>query len=411
MYETHLPKRARAAYRLSRWAKYLDARMRTLLARGYSTRQASEHLCAWVDFCQVYEDEGAELPTDVRSPAVVAYLDDRWPCGQPRRNRIQGALRVLLHDEQTRRLPPIGQPTTALFDEHIPGYLEFARQHRGRRDMRRDENSLRSFFSWLNERGVSDFDALEPGDLREFAGSLKGFKRSTVAMQASDVRGFLRYLAMEGLVSRGLAMAIESPRLYRRSTPPAILDDETIERLLMGVDRTAALGKRDYAMLMLAARYGLRPSDIYALLLDDIRWRQQRIVIVQSKTQRQLELPLVREVDEALVDYLRGGRPNCDAREIFVRHVAPIAPLCKRNGLWDVMQRAFKSAGIEPPAGPRGFYLLRHSAATRMLGQGVPFKTISDVLGHSSVESTRVYAQVDLTGLRSVALSAGEVNK
>jgi len=315
-----------------------------------------------------------------------------------------------LHDDGvSRRLLPIRKPTSALFDKYVPDYIEFARQHRGRREMRRDEWSLRSFFVWLEERGVSSLSSLTASEIREYVDGLDGFKRTTIAMRVSDLRGFFRYLDMQGVVSNGLAMTIESPRLYRMSTPPEVLDITTIDRLIESVDRTTALGKRDYAMLLLGSRYGLRPCDISGLRLDDIRWRQQQIVLLQSKTQRLIELPLVDDVDEALVDYLRNGRPDCDAREIFVRHLAPFVPLCKRNNLWGVMQRAFRSAGIEPPAGLRGFRLLRHSAATHMLEDGVSFDVISAVLGHSSVESTRIYAQVDLPGLRSVALSAGEV--
>ena len=142
---------------------------------------------------------------------------------------------------------------------------------------------------------------------------------------------------------------------------------------------------------------------------DEIHWREQRIVLVQSKSQRRLELPLLAEVDEALVSYIRDGRPSCPVPEIFVRHVAPIGPLSRRNNLWPVMSRALVAAGIEIPTGERGFRLLRHCAATRLLRRGVAFETISDILGHASVDTTRRYAQVDLASLRSVALSDAEV--
>jgi integrase len=193
------------------------------------------------------------------------------------------------------------------------------------------------------------------------------------------------------------------------SQPPQVLGEEIVERLLAAVDRSNPMGKRDLAMLLLAARYGLRSSDIRGLRFDHIRWREQRIVLVQSKTQRPLELPLLAEVDHALASYIRDGRPPCPDREIFVRHVAPITRLCRRNNLWPVMVRAQRAAGIEGPI--RGLHLLRHCAATRMLRRGVDFDTISDILGHSSVDATRRYAQVDLAGLKSVALSEAEVRR
>ena len=207
-----------------------------------------------------------------------------------------------------------------------------------------------------------------------------------------------------------MAWAVELPRVYSMSQPPQVLDEETVERLLAAVNRSSSLGKRDLAMLLLAARYGLRPSDIRGLRFDHIHWREQRIVLVQSKTQRPLELPLLVEVDHALACYIREGRPSCPAREIFVRHIAPIAPLAKRNNLWPVMRRTLRTAGIEVP-GERGIRLLRHSLATRLLRRGVNFDTISDILGHGSVDTTRRYAQVDLTGLKSVTLSEAEVRR
>jgi site-specific recombinase XerD len=115
-------------------------------------------------------------------------------------------------------------------------------------------------------------------------------------------------------------------------------------------------------------------------------------------------------VGAALVDYIREGRPACEVREIFVRHKEPITALAKRNNLWPVMERALKAARVDVP-GQRGLQLLRHSLATQMLTSGVPLDTISDVLGHSSVEVTGRYTQVDLPGLRSVALSEAEVQR
>lgn len=176
------------------------------------------------------------------------------------------------------------------------------------------------------------------------------------------------------------------------------------------VDRSTAIGKRDYAMLLLAARCGLRPSDIRGLRFEHVRWRERLIVIVQSKNQRALELPLPEDVDEALVDYIR-QRPRCATREIFVRHIAPIRPFSLRNNLWHVMARALRTSGLKLGTSRRGMYVLRHSLASRMLEHGVAFDTIKEVLGHASADTTRKYAQVDLVGLRSVALPETEVRK
>jgi integrase len=216
---------------------------------------------------------------------------------------------------------------------------------------------------------------------------------------------------LKGLLTTDLSQAVTCPRIYRLSSPPQIFEKATVEKLVRSVDRSTALGKRDYAMLLLAARYGLRSSDIRKLRLQDIRWREQRIVLIQSKTQQLLELPLLPDVDHALAGYLRHGRPVCDAREIFVRHKRPIAPFGPRNSHWDVMARALRSSGIMNRGPRQGFHRLRHSLATHLLDGGVPLEVISDILGHSSVDTTRRYTQVALIGLRSVALSETEVRQ
>jgi integrase/recombinase XerD len=300
-----------------------------------------------------------------------------------------------------------GRP--ALYNVFVPSYLDFVRRHRGRRTTHQLERCLVLFFDWLAERGIGDLKSLSAHHARDFVGSLGRFRPTTIAVHASALRGFLRYLHLSGVLESDLAYAVERPRLYRRSEPPQVLDPDSVERLLRAVDRSTGLGKRDYAILLLAARYGLRPSDIGSLRFENVRWREQQIVLLQSKTQRALELPLLADVDEALVDYIRSGRPVCTSRQIFIRHVAPIGPLAPRNNLWPVMDRAARAAGFDLPRPRRGLQLLRHSLATHMLGNGVALHTISDILGHSSTEATLTYTQVDLAGLRSVALSEAEV--
>ena len=301
--------------------------------------------------------------------------------------------------------------TAVCYEALVPTYLDFVRRHRGRRTTQQIEDALGRFLRWLATGGITELDQLTPTLLRDYLPSLHHFRRATLAVHASALRGWLGYLRLQGLVASDLAQAIELPRLALNSPPPHVLDTPTIEKLLSAVNRSTPLGKRDYAMLLLAARYGLRASDVRTLRMEDIRWREQRIVLIQSKTQHSLELPLLADVDEALADYLQHGRPACPAREIFLRHMRPIAPFSNGNSHWAVMARALRAAGIDDAHPRRGFHRLRHSLATHLLGNGVALDVISDVLGHTSVEATRRYAQVDLVGLRSVALGEAEVRR
>jgi site-specific recombinase XerD len=301
--------------------------------------------------------------------------------------------------------------TALRYETFVPPYLAFVRQHRGRRTTHQLENALRRFFDWLIKTDIVSIQELTPAGIRDYLSSLHGFRRATIAVHASALRGWLGYLRLEGLVQLDFAAAVVLPRRPAISMPPAVWDKATIEKVLGSVNRATALGKRDYAMLLLGARYGLRSSDIRTLRFEDIHWREQRIVLIQSKTQQPLELPLLADVDAALVDYLRHGRPASPAREIFVRHQRPIAPFTDRNNQWAVMARALRAAGVVASPERRGFHRLRHSLATQLLGNGIALDVISDVLGHTSVDATRRYTQVDLPSLRSVALSESEVRR
>jgi integrase len=161
---------------------------------------------------------------------------------------------------------------------------------------------------------------------------------------------------------------------------------------------------------MLAARYGLRPSDIRQLRLDDVHWRQGLLTLRQCKTGRPLTLPLLPDVAAALVAYLRDGRPATAHRELFIRHRAPFEPFVAANNLNAIMRTALRQAGLAERPGRRGLYLFRHTLATRLLAAECPIKTIADVLGHVSSDTTMEYANVDLHALRRVALAEAEVS-
>ena len=170
------------------------------------------------------------------------------------------------------------------------------------------------------------------------------------------------------------------------------------------------IGRRDYAVLLLAARYGLRPCDLRQLRLDAVGWRERMLSITQAKTGRVLILPLLPDVADALIAYLRNGRPATSARHVFVRHKAPFEPFVAANNLATIMRQALQRIGLDQREGRRGLYLLRHTLASRMLASGCPLKRIGDVLGHASTDTTMEYASVDLTALRRVAITETEVH-
>jgi site-specific recombinase XerD len=229
----------------------------------------------------------------------------------------------------------------------------------------------------------------------------KRLSRSSLQHDIGALRSFLRFLAIEDRVPSGLASQIDTPRLYQLEKLPRALPWETVRALLRTIDRTSAMGLRDYAMFLLIATYGLRVSEVVAITLDDIRWRQGSLRIHQSKTSSPLELPLTNEVSTALVKHLKRTPPPAPYRRIFLRMRAPIGVL-KRTVIRGVFSRSVRNSGLRIPF--QGAHCLRHSLAVHLLKSGTSLKIIGGVLGHRSAVSTSTYLRLATGDLREVSL-------
>jgi integrase len=235
-------------------------------------------------------------------------------------------------------------------------------------------------------------------------------KPATLAITASSLRSFLRYLCMKGEVSGDFVEHVPKVRVPRDARIPSVWDPKDVDVVLAAVERSSPVGKRDYAILLLAARLGMRASDIRTLRLEHIHWGQARIEMTQSKGGAPLVLPLAEEIGNALIDYLRNGRPKTDHREVFLTANAPFEPFGRNNNLHNIITTYRRRAGITLPArSRRGLHSLRHTVASRLLEVGTPLETISSVMGHLSVETTRLYTKIDIEALRSVAIDPDEV--
>jgi site-specific recombinase XerD len=293
----------------------------------------------------------------------------------------------------------------------IESYIRFVCVHRNLAERTRNKREwqLARFSSFLDINGVHDITSIQPSQIRQFLLGLEGQKSATILTYGVTLRSFFRWAFLEKVLPMDFSSAAMSAPRYRQSAIRDVLGESEIEHILSAVDRSTAIGRRDFAVLLLAARYGLRPCDIRQLSLDDILWRKEMLTVHQSKTKRLLTLPLLRDVAHALSEYLQHARPVTQARQVFVRHRAPFEPFVPCNNLATIMQKALRCGGFADRTGRRGLYLFRHTLATRMLSAGCPMKSISDVLGHSSTETTMEYANVDLNALRTVAISEAEV--
>ena len=265
---------------------------------------------------------------------------------------------------------------------------------------------LRTVSCFLDQLGYesapSHLAELKPSDVETFITYLgKQHCRGTLQHEVADLRGFFRFGAASGLLPPGLDAQIDTPHLYRLEQLPRAVPWESVCALLDSIGRNTQMGMRDYAMLFLIATYGFRACDIRTLLLDDIRWRQGEIWVTQHKTGQPLVLPLTDAAGDALVQYLRNGRPQTPFRQVFLRVRAPLGPL-GLTGVNDAFSGCVKRSGLQLPA--TGIHCLRHAYALHLLRQGTSLKTIGDLLGHRTAESTCVYLRLAIEDLREVAL-------
>jgi site-specific recombinase XerD len=247
---------------------------------------------------------------------------------------------------------------------------------------------------------------IQPHHIDGFLRRGRSLGRGWARRASSSLRVFLRYLAMLGDVPAGLPSQVSRPRAYRLAALPRAIEDGDLRRVLRSVRRTDASGKREYAILMVFATYGLRVGDVVALRLDDIHWRDGRIQIQVEKTGRPLALPLTDAVGNALADYLQHVRPQCDRREVFLSLTTPSVPL-KTDYVSKLVRQAMDRAGVKLRR--VASYAFRHGFATRLVRNGVALDTVASCLGHASSSTTFIYTKLAIEDLRSVALDPREV--
>ena len=215
------------------------------------------------------------------------------------------------------------------------------------------------------------------------------------------LRSFLRYLRHRGKVSSDLSGCVPAVPNWSLSTLPRFISTNDVERILKCCDRKSPVGRRNYAILLLLARLGLRAGEVVGLNLDDIDWSAGQITI-RGKGGRSVPLPLAVDVGAALAAYLRKDRPRCVSRRAFIRHRAPLIGFANASAISTLVMRAIKHAGVE--SAHKGAHVLRHSLATTLLRQGGSLDEIGELLRHKSPNTTAIYAKVDVTALHTLAL-------
>lgn len=261
------------------------------------------------------------------------------------------------------------------------------------------------FLSFLESRGIRQANHIVARHISDYINTLLGYSYKTVELQLCGLRSFLRYCHENGLHPEDLTKAIPAMKARKQNRIPSVWTQENVVKLLDAIDRGNPAGKRDYAIILLVTRLGLRTIDIKHLKLDNLKWQDNRIELIQSKTATALNLPLLPDVGWAIIDYLKNGRPKVGSPYVFLRHLAPLAPFSDEDRLHQIIVKYMRLAHIPLfPHKKKGMHSLRHTLASRLLDENTPLPIISDILGHIHSDSTATYLKVEISKLRECAL-------
>ena len=365
------------------------------LERWFASRGVQEFsldvAMAWVDeACGGFfakEQAGTLKQTDVYVFRVAAMLDDFAVHGSVLRRYSRSVSK--LNGEQT---------------EVLAGFQAWLRADGCAVSTVRAYGTVAGeFLGFTASRG--GLAALDGAVIGAFVATLAGYAPKTVEHKLCAVRSLLRFAVDGGLTDRRVLEAVPAARSSRQARVPSVWEAADVAKVLEAIDRGNPSGKRDFAIVLLICRLGLRAVDVKRLRFADLDWPGNRVSVVQAKTGRRVWLPLLKDVGWAIIDYVRDGRPHSDCPEVFLRHTAPIGPFSDQDHLHQILVKHARVARVLlSEQRRRGMHSLRHTLATRLMEDGTPVEQIADILGHQSVESTGVYLKSSLGLLARCAL-------
>jgi integrase len=373
------------------WYRGCWRRMETFFASRGVQEFSLDVAMTWVDqACGGFFDKeqgGTLKPTDVYLFRVAAMLDDFAARGAVLRRYSRSVDKLNADQADVLARFRVSLQTAGCAVSTVRTYVTVAGE----------------FLAFTGTRGgLADLDAAV---IDAFVTTLAGYQAKTVEQKLCAVRSFLRFAGGERLVEATVLEAVPAARSSRQARIPSVWDPADVAKVLQVIDRGNPCGKRDYAIILLITRLGLRGIDVKRLRFADLDWPGNRLSVVQAKTGRRIQLPLLKDVGWAIIDYIRHGRPRSDCPQVFVRHTAPIGPFSDQDHLHQILVKHARAAHVPLGEARRhGMHSLRHTLATRLMEQGTPVEQIADILGHQQVASTGVYLKSSLRLLAQCAL-------
>lgn len=377
--------------------------LEALIGAGYAPHKLSQRRAVLLAFTRWVQEERLTV-ADLSEAHITGFVARRSRSPETHKQERATLGRFFDYLRHRRILPPPTSPTS-LIDQLTERYVAYLRTDRGLA-----ENSIlvyapcvRAFLTHRESTtGRVALDTLDAEAIRAFLVD-HTVHRSSESMRLLSIalRSFLRFLVVRGEIARDLSGAVPRVRTYQQSGVPVVLSPDEVERMLATADRLLPRGRRDYAILLLLARLGLRAGEVVKLELGDVRWRAGEIV-VRGKGPRRDHLPLLADVGEAIARYLREDRGTSASRRVFLRLIPPRVGLTGPCAVDHIVRIALQRASIGPHR-RRVAHLFRHSLATRMIRHGASMAEIAEVLRHRSQATTAIYAKVSFGSLRTVA--------
>jgi integrase len=270
------------------------------------------------------------------------------------------------------------------------------------------EHYLSRFLLFLKEKGLILMDQVDKFVILDYLKTLDVRQPTVAHMTLRSIRTFLKYLFEQGKLKTDTSLSMPKDNHRKQAKLPSVFKTEEIQQMIGSVDRSNACGKRNYAIVLLAARLGLRASDIAGMRFENLHWEQSTILLNQYKTGRELELPLLAEVGEAIIDYLKHGRPVSEEPYLFLLARSPFGRIYS-GSITNLVNSAFIASGFNIGHRHYGPHALRHSLASLLLEQRTVLPVITEVLGHENSSSTKYYLRIDLTSMKRCMLDVPSV--
>src|SRR5690625_1891888 len=270
--------------------------------------------------------------------------------------------------------------------------------------------NAKTFLAFLESQRCLSCGEINTQHIFDFINTFLGYSYKTVELALCSTRSFLRFLYLNNIHSEDLSQNTPSIKVRKQNRIPSVWTQENVKKLLSAIDTGNPSGKRDYAIILLVARLGLRTLDVKRLKLNNLKWQDNKIVFTQSKTSQEISLPLLQDVGWTIIDYLKNGRPKVGSPYVFLRHLAPFKPFLDENRLYDIIVKHMRLAKIPVSSQKKvGMHSLRHTLASVLLEKNTPLSVISEILGHSDTDSIAVYLKINTDMLQECAINPGEV--